>query len=98
MARSQCGKVSPYRRSSDVPLLCPSYPRPLTLSLYPLVQDGKEPVQCSVPASAPAQQKGAPSSSKAAKGGAGGSASIDTAWVAEHGSQVARMLPGGEWL
>ena len=24
-----------------------------------------------------------------------GSASIDTAWVAEHGSQVARMLPGG---
>ena len=54
-------------------------------------------MRCSIPASAPAQQKGAPSSSsKAAKGGAGGSASIDTAWVAEHGSQVARMLPGGE--
>ena len=75
--------------------LCPGNPHPLTHSLSTLLQDGKEPVTCSVPASAPAQQKGGPSSSKAAKGGASGSASIDTAWVAEHGSQVMRMLPGG---
>ena len=27
-----------------------------------------------------------------------GSASSDTAWVAEHGSQVMCMLPGGGWL
>ena len=81
----------------DGPTYAPNYPHPLTLSLHS--QDGKEPVRCSVPASTPAQQRGGPlSSSKAAKGGASGSASIDTAWVAEHAAQVTRMLPGGEWL
>ena len=39
-------------------LLCHTYPRPLTPSL--LSQDGQEPVRCSVPASALAQQRDGP--------------------------------------
>ncbi|KAG1668833.1 hypothetical protein FOA52_004927 [Chlamydomonas sp. UWO 241] len=54
-------------------------------------QDGRDAMECTV-TGAPAPSKG-----PKAKGGAGGGAlvQLDVAWVAEHGVQVSRMLPGG---
>lgn len=60
------------------------------------MQDGAPPLQVATSAAAKAT-----TSAAAKKGGGGGKAGeesvqLESEWIAEHGCQVARMLPGGE--
>ena len=59
-------------------------------SVHVLRQDGKEPVQ--VTAAAPAGDK---KPQKGRTGGEDAEGLLDTDWLAEHASQVSKLLPGG---
>eukprot|EP00955_Chlamydomonas_euryale_P078210 363107-Chlamydomonas_euryale.AAC.13 len=63
------------------------------------LQDGAAAVECTATGAAPAPSKG--TKGKSAAGAAAGASyvvQLDSAWVAEHAVQVARMLPGGTFL